>query len=31
MITVSATSKISSPGMPARWACSRIFSGLEAW
>ena len=28
--TVSATSKMSLAGMPARAACSRIFSGLDA-
>ncbi len=31
MTTVSATSRISSAGMPTRWACSRIASGLLAW
>ena len=30
-ITVSATGKMSDAGMPARFACSRIFSGLDAW
>ena len=30
-ITVSAISMISSAGRPARDACSRIFSGLDAW
>src|SRR5438067_627987 len=29
--TVSATSKMSVAGMPARAACSRIFSRLDAW
>src|SRR5919199_6282855 len=30
-ITVSATLTISSTGRSARSACSRIFSGLDAW
>ena len=30
-ITVSAIGKMSVAGMPARSACSRIFSGLDAW
>lgn len=30
-ITVVATGVISSAGMPTRWACFRIASGLTAW
>ena len=29
--SVLATSKISVAGRSARYACSRIFSGLDAW
>ena len=30
-VTVAATSMISSAGRPARAACSRILSWLDAW